>query len=93
MNRDKRKYEKIYYEINMDNQFERLLGWYEERTQKMIESNDNLKLVFYVRRVFFNIYDRENEYAFYLMRLAKLFRKKSKNAMHVNRLFKECAKF
>ena len=32
VNKDKRKLEKIYYELNLSAQFERLLGWYEERT-------------------------------------------------------------
>jgi len=49
-------------------------------------------LVYYVRRAFFELFDRENESAFYLMRLAKLHRKTCTDALLVNRLFKECEK-
>jgi hypothetical protein len=32
VNKEKRKFEKIYDELNLSAQFERLLRWYEERT-------------------------------------------------------------
>jgi hypothetical protein len=32
VNKDKRKFEKIYYEVNMNQHFEKLLGWFEERS-------------------------------------------------------------
>jgi len=37
------------------------------------------------------MYDRENEHAFYLMKLAKLHRKQNQDVLLVNRFFKECA--
>jgi hypothetical protein len=33
VNRDRRKFEKIYYEFSMSTYFEHLLGWFEERSQ------------------------------------------------------------
>jgi hypothetical protein len=83
----KRKFEKLYYDCNLHSQFESLLGWLEHRT-KHIQQNDSLKLLFYVRRVFFMLYDRENESAFYLMKLAKLHRKASSDVLLVNSLFR-----
>ena len=38
----------------------------------------------------FALFDRENEYAYYLMRLARLFRKTSNEILIVSKLFKEC---
>ena len=32
VNRDRRRFEKIYYEFNMSNYYEHLLGWFEERS-------------------------------------------------------------
>lgn len=32
VNKEKRKFEKIYYEVNMNTSFEGLLGWFEERS-------------------------------------------------------------
>lgn len=49
-----------------------------------------MQLVFYVRRVLFQVYDRENEYAFYLMKLAKLHRKQNVDVIVVNNFFTEC---
>ena len=37
--------------------------------------------------------DRENEYAFYLMKLARIYRKTSSDVLEINRLFKECELF
>ena len=45
VNKEKRKFEKIYYEVNMNTSFERLLGWFEERSQQMEVSNEFLVLV------------------------------------------------
>lgn len=33
VNRDKRRFEKIYYEFDMNSYFEKLLSWFEERSQ------------------------------------------------------------
>jgi hypothetical protein len=92
VSKDRRKFEKIYYELNLSAQFEKLLDWYEERTVQIQGSNDSLKLIYNVRRAFFSIYDRENEYALYLMRLAKLHRqmhaKTKQGVLLVNSLFK-----
>jgi len=46
-----------------------------------------------VRRALFRLFDRENEYAFYLMKLAKIYRKTSNDVLEVNRLFKECEQY
>ncbi len=51
-----------------------------------------MQLIYYVRLVIFQIYDRENEYAFYMMKLAKLHRKQKQDVLIVNRFFKECGK-
>jgi len=32
VNKEKRKFEKIYYEVNMNQPFEKFLGWLEERS-------------------------------------------------------------
>jgi trehalose/maltose hydrolase-like predicted phosphorylase len=92
VSKERRKFEKIYYELNLSAQFEKLLDWYEERTVQIQGSNDSLKLIYNVRRAFFSIYDRENEYALYLMRLAKLHRqmhaKTKQGVLLVNSLFK-----
>ena len=67
VNKDRRRFEKIYFEFNMSAYYEKLLSWFEERSQEISGSAESLKLVYYVRRVFFQMFDRENEYAFYLM--------------------------
>ena len=56
-------------------------------------SNEFLVLVYSVRRAIFQIYDRENEFAFYLMKLAKLHRKSGHDVLKINKYFRECAKF
>lgn len=61
VNRDRRRFEKIYYEFNMSQYFEHLLSWFEERSQEIQSSTESLKLVLHVRRVFFSIYDTEKE--------------------------------
>ena len=38
----------------------------------------------------FKLFDRENEYAFYLMKLAKIYRKYSNDIIEINKLFIEC---
>jgi hypothetical protein len=88
VNKDKRKFEKIYYEFDMNNYFERLLSWLEERSYAIQNSTESLKLIYYVRRMFFQMFDRDNEYAYYLMRLARLYRKSSKDVIMINNLFK-----
>jgi hypothetical protein len=32
VNKDRRRFEKVYFEFNMTNYFEKLLGWFEERS-------------------------------------------------------------
>jgi len=90
VNRDKRRFEKIYLEFDRNTYFERLLQWLEERSQLISNSTESLKLIYFVRRALFRLFDRENEYAFYLMKLAKIYRKTSNDVLEVNRLFKEC---
>jgi len=90
VNRDKRRFEKIYLEFDMNTYFERLLQWLEEWSQLISNSTESLKLIYFVRRALFRLFDRENEYAFYLMKLAKIYRKTSNDVLEVNRLFKEC---
>mmetsp|Transcript_25760 Transcript_25760/g.25040 ORF Transcript_25760/g.25040 Transcript_25760/m.25040 type:complete len:682 (+) Transcript_25760:1053-3098(+) len=38
----------------------------------------------------FQLYDRENEYAFYLMKIARIYRQTSSDILTINRLLKEC---
>lgn len=38
----------------------------------------------------FNLFDRENEYAYYTMRLARLFRKTSGDVITISNMFKQC---
>jgi hypothetical protein len=90
VNKEKRRFEKIYLEFDMNNYFEKLLSWLEERSQMISSSTDSLKLIYFVRRTLFKLFDRENEYAFYLMKLANIYRKTSNDVLEVNRLFKEC---
>lgn len=54
---------------------------------------ESLQMIFYVRSVLFQMYDRENEYAFYLMKLAKLYRKQNQDVIIVNKFFIECKKY
>ena len=35
MNKERRKFEKVYFEFNMTTYFEKLLSWFEERSQDM----------------------------------------------------------
>lgn len=53
-------------------------------------STESLKLIYFVRRALFKLFDRENEYSFYLMKLARIYRKTSHDVLEVNRLYKEC---
>jgi hypothetical protein len=53
VNKEKRKFEKIYYDVNMNTPFEGLLGWFEERSHQMEVSNEFLVLVYSVRRAIF----------------------------------------
>ncbi|MBM3455300.1 MAG: hypothetical protein FJX80_09160 [Bacteroidetes bacterium] len=55
-------------------------------------SNEFLVLVYSVRKAIFSIFDRENEYAFYLMKLAKLYRKSGHDILKINKYFRECQK-
>jgi hypothetical protein len=93
VNREKRRFEKIYLDFDMNSYFERLLQWLEERSQLISSSTESLKLIYFVRRALFRLFDRENEYAFYLMKLAKIYRKTSNDVLEVNRLFKECEQY
>lgn len=90
--KDKRRFEKVYFEFNMTKYFEKLLSWFEERSLDIQASHDSLKLIYYVRRVFFSLYDRENEMAFCSMKLAKLHRKTRSDLIITSSLFVECEK-
>lgn len=92
VNKDRRKFERIYYEFNMSSYFEKLLSWFQERSAEIHSSFESLNLIYYVRRLFFAMVDREGEYAFYLMQLAKLHRKNNSDVLLVNQLFKDCEK-
>lgn len=93
VHKDKRRFDKVYLEFDMTPYFEKLLSWLEERSQLIQNSTESLKLIYFVRRSLFKMFDRENEYAFYLMKLARLYRKSSNDVLEVNRLFKECEVF
>ncbi len=54
----------------MNKIFEKLLSWFEERSQVISSSTESLKLIYFTRRMIFGLYDRENEYAFYLMKIS-----------------------
>lgn len=49
-------------------------------------------MIYQVRKLIFSLYDRENEQAYYLMRIAKIQRKVSSDILKVNQLFQECEK-
>lgn len=38
----------------------------------------------------FKLFDRDNEYAYYLMRIARIYRKTSDDVLDISKLFKEC---
>ena len=38
----------------------------------------------------FSLFDREHDYAFYLMRIARLYRKTSNEVLIISKLFREC---
>jgi hypothetical protein len=92
-NKEKRRFDKIFLDFDMTSYFEKLLAWLEERSQLIQNSTESLKLIYFVRRSLFKLFDRENEYAFYLMKLARLYRKSSNDVLEVNRLFKECEQY
>lgn len=51
-------------------------------------------LIYQVRKLIFSLYDRENEQAYYMMRIAKIERKRDKiDILKVNQLFQECSKY
>jgi hypothetical protein len=83
VNKDKRKFEKVYYDFDMKLPFENLLTWFEERTQSNypITSTSALMLIYQVRKLMFSLYDRENEQSYYLMRIAKIQRKISNDVL------------
>ena len=93
VNKERRKFERIYYEFNMASYFEKLLSWFQERSAEIHSNFDSLNLIYYSRRVFFSMLDRDSEFAFYLMQIAKLHRKQKSDVLIVNQLFKECEKF
>ena len=74
VNKDKQTFEEIYQEVDMKLPFENLLTWFEERTQSNcpITSNSALMLIYQVRKLIFSLFDRANEQAYYLMRIAKI---------------------
>lgn len=84
VNKDRRKFERIYYEFNMSSYFEKLLSWFQERSAEIHSSFDSLNLMYFARRVFFVMLDRDSEYAFYLMKIAKLHRKQKSDVLVVN---------
>lgn len=90
VNKDKRKFEKIYYEFDMNKYFEKLMSWFEERSLMIQSSTESLKLIYFTRRMIFSLFDRDNEYAYYLMRLATLFRRTSNDVLTISKMFKEC---
>jgi hypothetical protein len=92
-NKEKRKYERLYLEHDMHAHFERLLSWLEERSQTISSSTESLRLIYFVRRALFRLWERENEYAFYLIKLARIYRKTSSDVLEVNRLYKECEQY
>lgn len=92
VSKEKRRFEKVYFDFNMNKYFEKLLSWFEDRSQDIQSSNESLKLIYYVRRVFFSLFDRENEMAFCTMKLAKLHRKTNSDMILQSNLFKECEK-
>ena len=49
-------------------------------------------LIYQVRKLIFSLFDRDNEEAYYLMRIAKIQRKTSPDVLKVNQLFQECEK-
>jgi len=56
---EKRRFEKLFLDYEMTPQFERLLGWLEERSQTVSNSMESLKLIYFVRRALFKLVDRE----------------------------------
>ncbi len=90
VNREKRRFEKIYYEFDMNNYFEKLLSWFEERSQLIKNSTESSKLIYYARRMIFSLFDRDNEYAYYLMKIARIYRQTSDDILDTSKLFKEC---
>lgn len=90
VNKERRRYEKVFDQFNLDCHFEKLLGWFEERSNSIEASLDHLKLIYTVRMVIFKMFDRESEYAFYMMKMAKLHRKQNLDAIVVNEFFQAC---
>lgn len=76
----------------MKQPFEHLLGWFESRSQSNfpITSYQALSTIYLVRKLIFAIFERDNEVAVYLMKIAKLERKNSSDVLRVNQLFREC---
>lgn len=86
------KFEKIYPEIDFTDPFQYLLTWYEQRSKSNspITSYQALSTIYHARKLIFAVFERENELAVYLMKIAKLERKNSNDVLKVHNLFKEC---
>lgn len=92
VNRDRRRFEKVYVECNLNAHFERLLAWLEDRFGPGEAAPNAKLLVMHARLALFTLWEREQEVAFYKMKLAKLHRKQNENVLTISRCFKECAK-
>jgi len=88
--RENRRLEKVHCELDLNEYFECLLAWFESRSTFLQSSYDSMKLIYHVRRMFFSLLQRDNEYAFYLMKIARIHRKNSSDIILVNKLFREC---
>ena len=64
-----------------------------EQRSRMIETSfDLVRLVFSVRKAMMHLLACEREHAYYLMKLARAYRKYSKDILTITNLFKECQK-
>jgi hypothetical protein len=83
VNPHRRTFDKIWDDLPMTEYFDHLLIWFEERSQEIQSSTNSLLLVRHVQRVFFSLFDRRQEYAFYSMNLTKIYRKTSPDILFV----------
>jgi hypothetical protein len=64
----------------------------QERSAPIEATPESMQLIYHVRMTLFYIFERDSEQAFFLMKLAKLYRKQKSDALLVSNFFSDCRK-
>ena len=85
----KRTWEQIFNDLDLEKYMNQLNEFFEERTYLISENSfDTLDLIFSVRKALFYLLGRNDDYASYWLRLARLYRKWNKDYLVMVQLFK-----